>query len=721
MTSLYSARWHRVAPLAPRLAARVRLRRQRLRGEVWYLLADPASGRSVRLNGAAYALVGRFDGARTMQQLWDAQLAREHEPPTQDEAIEVLVRLRESALIEFSQAPDFSMLLPHLERVAPRRSGGNLLAWRLPLADPSRWLDRLQPLQRALFSRPALAAWAVAMLALLVLGVQHAPTLWAHAQLWMTTPRFTLLALLLYVPIKLIHETAHGMAVRRWGGQVHEAGVTLMLLMPVPYVDASAATSFVQRRHRMAVAAAGIMAELAMAFVALSLWLALGDGWVRDAAFVTFFICSVSTLLFNANPLQRLDGYYIATDALELPNLAPRSRAWWLDLLVRRLLRTPGAEAMPVAAGEAPWLAAYAPLAWAWSIGVGALAVAWLGQASFAVGAAAGGLLAWQIVVRPVLRVAGQLRRVALAQSGTAQRWRRVVLGGAALLAAAALLPMPQHTLVQGVVWPSDDAQLRANEDGFIESVAVRDGERVQAGQRVLQLANPKLAADLARQAARVTSIETELFQALPAGNAAVGDARAGLVAAQAELGRLEERVEALTVRATTAGRLALPGGADLPGGFVRHGALLGHTLTDAALTVRVAVPEAEATGLRANGRGVSVRLAGAPAVAHAASLLQDSIGAAKKLPSAALSARHGGDVQTDPRDAADLTPLRPVVLLDVRLSEGVGEGAGADAAARERIGQRAWVRFDGGFAPPVVQAARALARQVRERFNPQF
>ena len=715
MTSLYSSRWHRVAALAPRIAPRVRLRRQQVRGDTWYLLADPPSGRSVRLNPAAYAVVGRFDGARSMQQLWEAQLAHAHEPPTQDELIDVIARLRESALIELDNAPDISVLVSHLQSVAPKRSGGNLLAWRVRLADPSAWLDRLQPLQRFLFSRAAFGVWLLGVLSLAVLAAQHGPALWAHAQRWMTTPRFTVLALLLYVPIKLIHETAHGMAVRRWGGQVHEAGVTLMMLMPVPYVDASAATGFVQRRHRIAVAAAGIMAELAIAFMALVMWLALGDGLLRDAAFVALSICSVSTLLFNANPLQRLDGYYIATDALALPNLAPRSRAWWHGALVRRLTRSHAAEAMPVAAGERPWLVAYAPLAWAYSVVVSALAVAWLGQASFAVGLAAGAVLFWQVGVRPAVRLAGQLRSAAFSQSAAANRWRRITRVAAAVAAVLALLPMPQHTLVQGVVWPADDAQLRAYEEGFVDAVLVRDGEPVVAGQTVLQLANPKLVASVARQTAKLTAIETELFQALPTGNAAAGDARAGLAAAQAELDRLGERVAALDVRATAPGRLALPQGADLAGGYVRQGALLGHVLTDAALTVRVAVPEADATELRGAERSVSVRLAGdTSATAYAARLSGESGGATRKLPSAALSARHGGDVQTEPREAGDLTALRPVVLLDVRVP-------GVAASVGERIGERAWVRFDGGYAPLAVQAARALTRAAQERFNPQF
>ncbi len=491
----------------------------------------------------------------------------------------------------------------------------------------------------------------------------------------------------------------------------------------MPYVDASAASAFAQRRHRIAVSAAGIMTELALAAVALPLWLWLDEGLLRDAAFVTLVITGVSTLLFNANPLQRLDGYYIVTDALELPNLAPRSRRWWQELLQRRLLRLPGVEPMPVARGETPWLAAYAPLAWLVVIAISALAVVWLGQLSLMLGVLCGLLLAWQILLRPAAKLIGQLRRSALAQQGTAMRWRRLALGGSAALLLALLVPLPQRTLVQGVVWPPDQAQLRADEDGFVAAVAAPQGQTVQPGQLVVQLANPTLQASRERQVARVVALETNLFHALPGdgesvGNARAGDARAELVAAQAELARLDERIDALAVRARTAGRVALPQSSDLHGQYIRRGRLLGQVIGDEAVIVRLALPESQASDLRREVGAVSVQLASAPGSSQHATLVRDSVGAVMQLPSAALSTRHGGDVTTDPRDSDDLKPLQPVVLLDVRLD---AQAQSAPAAGSDRIGERAWVRFDTGLAPLAWQLAKGLQGIVLRRFNPQF
>lgn len=720
MSAVHSPRWYRVASLKPRLSTQLGLQRQRVRGETWYVLSDPVVGRSVRLNAAAYAIAGRLDGQRTVQQVWDRSLQHGADAATQDEVIEILAQLREGQMVQFDRAADFDVLLPHLDRVARPAGRNSLLAWRVPLTNPSALLDRLRPLQRVLFSRMAWLVWLLLAGMLLALVAQHGPRLWAHGQLWMATPRFAVLAFALFIPIKLMHELSHGLAVRRWGGQVREAGVTLMLLMPVPYVNASAASSFVHRRHRMAVGAAGIMAEVALAALALPLWLWLDEGLLRDAAFVTLVIAGVSTLLFNVNPLQRLDGYYILTDALELPNLGPRSRSWWMDTLRRRLLRVSSAEAMPVARGEVPWLAAYAPLAWLYGLLVAALSVAWLGQLSFALGVVCAAVLSWQMLVRPVMRVLGQLRRAALGQVETSRRWRHWVLGGGLMLALMLLVPVPQHSLVQGVVWPPEQAQLRADEGGIVDAVLVRDGQRVKAGDVVLQMLNPQLQSSQVRQAARVLALESTLFDAMPGassvlpGDGKAGDARADLAAAQAALDRLNERLAALTVVAHVDGRVALPKGGDLPGQFVQRGALIGQVLTGLPPTVRVAMPEAQASDVRQREDRVSVWLSSTPDAAHGAALTRDSVGAVMQLPSAALSARHGGEVQTDPRDPDDLKPLQPVVLIDVRINAAPG----IDDA---RIGERAWVRFDAGLSPLAFQWAQFLKRQVARRFNPQF
>jgi putative peptide zinc metalloprotease protein len=709
--ALYSDLWHRVGTLHPRLVPQLRVRRQQLRGATWYLLADEASGRSCRLNPAAYALAGRLDGRSSVQQLWERLQGAAGEPPTQDETVEMLAQLRECGLVEFDRPADFTRWLPHLQRArgVPRRF--NPLAWRLPLADPSRLLEQLQPLVPKLISRAAGVLWLMAVAWLAWQAAQQAGALAAYGEAVLGSSRFAFFALLLYPPIKLVHELSHGLAVRRFGGAVHEAGVTLMLGLPVPYVDASAASAFPRRWQRALVSAAGIAAELAVAALALAAWLALGDGPLREAAFAALVIASVSTLLFNANPLQRLDGYYIACDLLQLPNLATRSRQYWRERL-QVALGVPGVQPMPLARGEQPWLVAYAPLSWAWLLVIVSLATLWLAQFSALLGVAAALAFGWQAGLKPPLTLARDLRRAALASGAARQRLRVATAVLALALAAMLALPLPQQTVALGVVWPAERAQLRAGSDGFVALVHRHDGERVEAGELVLELADPRLAAQRERQAARIEALESELFGALPADPARSADLEAALQAARAEASRLAERMAGLQVRAAVAGTLALPQAADLLGRHQRQGRLLGQVLTGEPPLVRVALPEDRALVLRQRLQRVDARLADAPGRRHQARLQRDAVAAVHELPSAALGQRHGGRIDTDPADAEGLRTVQPVVLIDVQLD--------AAPVGVERLGTRAWVRFDEGRSPLAAQWLHALRRQWLQRSHPQ-
>jgi len=115
-------------------------------------------------------------------------------------------------------------------------------------------------------------------------------------------------------------------------------------------------------------------------------------------------------------------------------------------------------------------------------------------------------------------------------------------------------------------------------------------------------------------------------------------------------------------------------------------------------------VPEAD--GPQQPPQQVSVRLRSDPGTLHAAQLLRDSVGAVGRLPSAALGERHGGAIATDPRDNDGLQTLQPVLLLDVILAPG-------SAAEAARLGERAWVGLDRGWAPLAAQALQALRRRV--------
>jgi len=267
--------------------------------------------------------------------------------------VRLLSRLSEGELVQFETTPDIAGLFRQSAvRARSRRAWVNPLAFSMPLFDPSRLLDRLEPALRPLLHPATLALWRPRCCWAPSPPAQTGRSAGTRGEIpvdgVLPHARLDLLPV-----IKALHELAHALAVRRGGGEVHEMGITLLFFTPAPYVDASAANSFRDRWHRAAVSAAGIMVELGLAAAALFVWLEIEPGLPRDIAFVTLFLCAASSLLFNANPLLRFDGYHLLCDLLDLPNLAVRSQAYWMQQVLRLLGGTEQAPAPEVTRASA--------------------------------------------------------------------------------------------------------------------------------------------------------------------------------------------------------------------------------------------------------------------------------------------------------------------------------------------------------------------------------
>ena len=709
--SLFSPLWYRVAAQSPQLGGDVIVRQQHSRGEPWVVLVGAATGRQCRINHSAYQFVGCCDGQHTVQQIWDALLEDlRDQAPTQDEVIQTLARLAQQGFLEYGGAPDIEARSAQRNRrlAQRRRANVNPLAFRVPLGDPSALLRRLDGVGRVLFQPVVFWLWLGAMLAAAAAAASNWDALSAHAAATMATPRYLFLAWLLFPLIKALHEMGHALAVRHWGGEVHEAGVSLFVLTPAPYVDASASAGFRRRYQRAGVAAMGIMVELALAAAALLLWLNLQPGLVRDLAFVALFIASVTTVLYNANPLLTFDGYYLLCDALDLPNLGTRSRRYWIHVLQRCVFGSERVTAMDVAPGEGKWLVAYAPLSALYRIILSGSIVLWVGQHSLLLGAIIAVYVAFSVLAMPLLST---VRMVLAAGGARSNGWRpRVVLAGASACVVLSVfaLPLPFHTAAWGVVWLPEQARVRPETDGFATGFTAADGEQVVPGQLLLRLEDPTLLAQRARLTAEVLQLSAQRFEALARDTLGALNLQQDMERAQGELRYVEERIAQLDVRSQVAGKLVSPRQQDLIGSFVRCGVTLGYVLDRGAVRVRVAVPERDAALIRESHVGVQVRLAQAIGDPLAATMVRDVPAAGFELPSAALGDRGGGPYATDPADKDGVHTVEPVVLIDLSLPE----------RGLEHVGGRVWVRFDHGAQPLATQLYRRLRQLFLQHFD---
>lgn len=707
-----SNQWYRVADLHPRLRGHVRVQRQRYRDETSYLLADGLRGRIHRLNAQAYAFIGRCNGQRSVQAVWDSLLETDPEHvPTQDEVIALLIQLNQRGLLQCEQTPDVEQLFrdDFRERRQNRMQAMNPLAFRVALMNPAAILKRFDALGPLIFNTRMLVVWLVLMGFALLTTATHWDALKAHADLWLLTPQGIFLSWLAYPLVKAVHEFAHGLAIRRWGGEVHKAGITLMVLTPIPFVDASAASEFREAHRRFTVSAAGIMAELTLAALAVLLWTQIQPGLVRDLALIVATIGGVSTLFFNGNPLLRFDGYYMLSDAIQVPNLYARSGLYWRYLLLRYCLRLDDAQAPQCADGERAWLIAYGPLSWLYRAALTLIIVTWVGAWSPVLATIVGLYSLWALFGTPVKNLWHSLRRT---QSPlTAKRRAKAALAAWALglFILLGAVPMPFATVTQGVVWIPENAQVRAESGGFITAFAARDGDIVAAGDRLVVLSDPELLVEAARLRSEVLQLETEQFRLMLSDPVAAANRGEHLRRLASDLAEVEERIAQLEIRAGVSGRLSIPHQADIEGTYLPKGRVMGHIVNSEPAIVRVAVGQNAAALVSADTRSISVRLAEARGQALDATLKSSLAGSSERLPSAALADRSNGPHVVDPGDPEYLKTREPVFVFDLALPIAQGE----------RIGGRAWVRFEHAAAPLAVQWGRRLQQLFLHSFNP--
>jgi putative peptide zinc metalloprotease protein len=705
--------WYRVANLQPRLRTHLKVHRHRYRGQSWYVLHDHASGRVHRFTPAAYQFIGQLDGGRTVDEVWRG-LAETHDrdAPGQDEVIQLLSKLHQNDLIQYRGSPDVADLLERHDRQARQVLTQNLtnpMSFRLPLWDPDRFLVATLPAVGWLLGRFGLVLWALVVAAGLATAAVNWQALTGDLSGQLLSAGNLAVTLVSYPLLKGLHELAHGYLVRARGGEVREMGLMFLVFFPVPYVDASAAAAFRSKWHRAAVAAGGIFVETLVAALAVMVWAAAEPGMVRAVAFNLAMVGGLSTLLVNGNPLLKFDGYYVMTDLVEVPNLAPRAIRYWGHLVQRHLFGARTLKADPATPGEQVWFLLYAPVSWVYRMVVMIGIALFVAQQYFLAGVI---LALWSVVNGLVKPLAKNLRHVVT--SPALRKVRRRALGWtfgsiAVGLGALMLVPLPLRTDAEGVIWLPEDATLRAGTDGFLAELPLADGARVQPGALVARLEQPTLDARIAVLEARAEEARRRLALARASERPEIEGARLELERSLAELAREQERRDRLAVVAARPGRLrAVLPMADLTGRWLSEGELIGHVLPDRAEVARLVVPQADIALVRDRLRGVELRLAGQMAQAHAVQLIRAVPQATLQLPSAALGLAGGGRVLTDPSDPEGLRVLEQVFVFDLALP---------DALAGAPFGSRVLVRFDHGHEPAGAQ----IWRRVRQLFLRQF
>ena len=579
----FSESWYRVKNLKAKLRASAQISRQYYRGERWYVVRDPAGNQYHRLSDPAYRFVGLLNGQRTVGEAWD--LAGGHladDAPTQPEVIQILSHLYSANLIDADVTPDAAVLLRRHKKLTERKMQGrlmNVLFPRIPLWDPDRFLKTWLPIVRLGFSKIGALIW------LIVVGIAIAKLApeWDELKLAAKNsinPSNWLYLWAVFVLIKLIHELGHAFGCRRFGGECHELGIMFLVFIPTPYVDASSAWSFPNKWHRIFVGAAGMIVELFVAAILSLIWLQMNhDHLAAQLMFNAMLVASVSTVVFNANPLLRYDGYYILSDWLEIPNLRQKSTEYALGLLKRHVFRVKQQQPLPPV-GQRIWLFFYAIASSIYRVIVGfaIMMLVYFQIPVLGVLMAIGGVVTWALV--PIFKMTKYLL---LEPELHRKRTRAIsfsVAVAAAVIILVGLVRFPVNIDETGVVQPVNKFVVRGMTSGFITRLGqhpvlhrpFRDGDDVKKGWVLWYAEDKNLDAQLASYAAQVEATTIQLRGAQENDPVAQRVLSEKLAVYSRLLADAQARKRELTVIAPIDGQLIAPELHQMPGRHLKEG-----------------------------------------------------------------------------------------------------------------------------------------------------
>ena len=547
--------WEQLKLCKPVLSPNIEYESRVARDTHWLVLRNVINGDHIRLNASAAEILGQIDGKTTIEALCREDDENGYSP---EQICAWLGPLCYAGLVSIGSASEDERLLHQyqVQRSAGQRGRfGNPLAVKFALHNPDRWLGVVTDKLPWLFSRwflvTVLSLIAIAFLAAIV----NVSAVAQEVSRVAASPTHWWLYGLMYPALKAIHEIGHALVIKRWGGSVHETGITFLVLMPIPYVDASDAWMFPEKYQRILVGAAGMIAECSIAAIGLIVFLLVQPGLVRELGFAVFVMGSISTVLFNANPLLKFDGYYILQDALDIPNLSTRSVRYCRYLVRKYIFRVKTAESPASAVGERRWLLSYGILSSLYRCFITVFIALYLASHFLILGVALALFALFQLLINPVLKLAHYLRN-STELAGVRQKAMTKTIGiGLCVIALVAFLPVPSSTRTEGVVWMPQQAQVFAAQAGIIEALFVEPGAQVTSGQLLFRLQAPALQTQIQVLQARLKGSRIEYRAMQQTNTNAAQSLQADIQTLQRELVDLNRRSEQLDIVAKNDGQ----------------------------------------------------------------------------------------------------------------------------------------------------------------------
>ena len=487
--------------LSLRMRSDLTAKQQIYQGRSYWVVKEPLGLKYFRFQEEEFAILKMLDGASSLDDI-KKKFERNFSPQkiTYQELQDFIGMLHRSGLVVSSEIGQGAQLRKRgVERRRKERFAqlSNVLAIRYKGIDPERILSRLYPYVAWFFSPVCFALCLLLGFSALTLITVQFDVFRARMpafQEFFGPSNWLLLAVVLGCT-KVLHEFGHGLSCKHFGGECHEMGVMLLVLTPCLYCNVSDSWMLPNKWHRAAIGAAGMYVELMLASTATFLWWFTEPGMINHLCLRIMFISSVSTVLFNANPLLRFDGYYILADVIEIPNLRQKASSVLNHYLCTWCLGMEMPEDPFMPKRNQAFFAMYtiAAVMYRWFIVIAILLM--LNKIFEPYGLQVLGRMVavfalFGLVVMPLWKlwkffsVPGRMNQIKMPRL-------YATLGAIVLLIAGiGFLPIPHYVTCSVEIRPRGEKKVYIDVPGRLEKVYVRPGVSVESGQILAELSS---------------------------------------------------------------------------------------------------------------------------------------------------------------------------------------------------------------------------------------
>lgn len=539
-------------------------------GVTHFVIKDPVGLTYHRLRADQYRVLTLLDGRKNLETIRD-ELIREFPAiaPTLTDTQMLVADLHQKGLA-YSVRPGQAAARIEQKRKKNRQKLlgvlTNILSLRLPGWDPDRFLGAMVPWTRWMFHPvTAVVATLFVLSSWLLLAIQFRAFqagLPAFNQFF-GWPNLIFLWITLACS-KVIHEFGHGLSCKMFGSECHEMGVMLLVGSPCLYCDVSDSWMLKNKWHRILIGAAGMIIEVVLSAFAIFFWWMTEPGLFHYLCLNVFFVTTITTVIFNANPLMRLDGYYMLSDFLEIPNLRPKADKLTREMFSQLCLGIEPRHDPFMPQTNRHWFIIYAIASklYGWFVLFGILMFLYTVLKPYGLQSIGQSVAVFSIAGIVVQMVISTYQTLSTPREKPIEKWRLAVTAVvlAAVLIPLGMIPIPFIQWAPFLIEPQDVRHVVTKVSGELIELDVQPGDRVTEGQQLAVLHDPRLDDEKLRLSKQKQILETSRQNAWALNERAdMALTEEMLTSVNEQIAKLDEKMKHLVIVAPATGTVIAP------------------------------------------------------------------------------------------------------------------------------------------------------------------